>query len=243
MSTKSTKSNATISKRPGGRLSTRPLHFIWLCDCSGSMSVEGKIQSLNHAIREAIPHMQNAANDNPYAEILVRAIAFSDGAKWHIPHPTPVEHLRWSDLCAEGITDMGQALSMVSEQLKLERMSDRALPPILVLISDGQPTDNFVGGLEMLMHQPWGKKAVKIAIAIGRDANCEILQRFIGNPEFKPLQANNPEALIRQIKWVSTVAVKSVSSPISIPRSNFTQGNVSILQPEVNHLDTNIDVW
>jgi len=241
MSTQSTKSNATISKRPGGKLSTRPLHFIWLCDCSGSMSVDGKIQSLNHAIREAIPHMLEAT-DTPYAEILVRAIAFSDGAKWHIPHPTPVENLRWSDLSAEGITDMGKALSMVSEELQVERMSDRALPPILVLISDGQPTDNFVSGLEMLMHQPWGKKAVKIAIAIGRDANCEILQRFIGNPELKPLQANNPEALIRQIRWVSTVAVNSVSSPTSMPRSNFICGNVPIPKPEVNRLNID-DVW
>lgn len=238
-----TKSNISISKRPGGRFSTRPLHFIWLCDCSGSMSVDGKIQALNHAIREAIPHMQNAADDNPYAEILVRAIAFSNGAKWHIPQPMPIENLKWSDLNAEGITDMGKALSMVSDELKVERMSERALPPILVLISDGQPTDNFVGGLEMLMHQPWGKKAVKIAIAIGRDANCEILQSFIGNPEFKPLQANNPEALISQIRWASTVAVNSVSSPTSIPRSNFTGGNVPILQPEVNRLDINIDVW
>ena len=38
--------------RPGGALSTRPLHFFWICDCSGSMSVDGKIQSLNEAIRE-----------------------------------------------------------------------------------------------------------------------------------------------------------------------------------------------
>jgi hypothetical protein len=27
---------------PGEGLSSRPLHFIWICDCSGSMSVNGK---------------------------------------------------------------------------------------------------------------------------------------------------------------------------------------------------------
>ena len=47
-----------MSKLPGGALASRPLHFIWVADCSGSMSVDGKIQALNNAIREAIPHMQ-----------------------------------------------------------------------------------------------------------------------------------------------------------------------------------------
>ena len=43
-----------MGKRPGGELAARPLHFIWIADCSGSMAVDGKIQSLNTAIREAI---------------------------------------------------------------------------------------------------------------------------------------------------------------------------------------------
>ena len=41
-----------MAKRPGGELATRPLHFIWIADCSGSMSVDGKIQALNTAIRD-----------------------------------------------------------------------------------------------------------------------------------------------------------------------------------------------
>ena len=36
----------------------------------------GKIQALNHAIREAIPHMREVAHGNPNAEVLVRAIKF-----------------------------------------------------------------------------------------------------------------------------------------------------------------------
>ncbi|MEZ4834079.1 MAG: hypothetical protein R2873_19210 [Caldilineaceae bacterium] len=47
-----------MSKLPGGALASRPLHFIWIADCSGSMGHGGKIQALNNAIREVIPHMQ-----------------------------------------------------------------------------------------------------------------------------------------------------------------------------------------
>ncbi|MBN1955055.1 MAG: VWA domain-containing protein [Anaerolineae bacterium] len=202
-------------KRPGGELATRPLHFIWIADCSGSMAVDGKIQALNYAIRNAIPDMRSVADDNPNAEVLVRAIKFSNGAQWHISQPTVVADFEWTDLTADGVTDMGKALEMVAEQLRIPPMTDRALPPVLVLISDGQPTDDFEGGLRELMDQPWGKKAVRIAIAIGEDADHDVLQKFIGHAEIKPLQANNSEALVNYIKWVSTAVLKSASSPAS----------------------------
>ena len=231
--------------RPGGAMSTRPLHFIWILDCSGSMAVDGKIQTLNHAIRETIPHMQSVADENPNAEVLIRAIKFSSGAQWCLSQPTPVAAFQWTDLSTIGVTDMGKAFSMVADQLKIPPMSDHALPPVLVLISDGQPTDDYVAGLKALMAQPWGKKAVRIAISIGSDTDEEVLQRFIGNPEIKPLQANNPEALVRHIKWVSTAVLKSASSPASQSEDAPTVGvNVPIPIPVDNGgLNSATDVW
>ena len=218
-----------MANRPGGEMATRPLHFIWICDCSGSMAVDGKIQALNNAIREAIPHMQQVAQDNPNAAVVVRAIKFSSGAQWHISQPVSVADFKWADLTAEGVTDMGKALSILADQLKMPPMTDRALPPVLVLLSDGQPTDDFAGGLKALMDQPWGKKAVRIAIAIGEDADHDDLQKFIGHPELKPLQANNPEALVKHIKWVSTAVLKSASSPASQVQGALAAGvNVPI---------------
>lgn len=238
-----------MMRRPGGELATRPLHFIWIADCSGSMSQDGKIQSLNTAIREAIPHMQKVADENPNAQVLVRAIKFSNGAQWHISQPTPVADFRWTDLEAEGVTDMGKAFSMVAEQLKIPPMTDRALPPVLVLISDGQPTDSFEKGLAELMDQPWGKKAVRIAIAIGSDADYDVLQKFIGHVEIKPLQANNPESLVNYIKWVSTAVLKSASSPASQSAAATPGSNVPVpAVPTVTPADASgavkvDDVW
>ena len=232
------------SKRPGGELSTRPLHFIWICDCSGSMSVDGKIQALNNAIRQTLPLMQEAAEDNPNATVFVRVLKFSNGAQWLISQPTPVEDFQWQDLNADGVTDMGKALSMVAEQLQIPPMTDRALPPVLVMISDGQPTDDFGGGLRQLMEKPWGKKAVRVAVAIGQDADYEVLQKFIGNPELKPLKANNPDQLINRIKWVSTAVLKSVSSPASQSKDSGLGGNVPIPTPVVDGTDIDSDdVW
>lgn len=234
-----------MSTRPGGELATRPLHFVWMCDCSGSMDGGGKIQALNTAIREAIPHMQAVASENPNAAVLVRAIKFSNGATWHISQPTDVEDFKWEDLKAGGVTDMGKALSMVADQLRIPPMTDRALPPVLVMVSDGQPTDDFNKGLQELMDQPWGKKAVRMAIAIGTDADYDILQKFIGHSEIKPLQANSPEALVNYIKWVSTAVLQSASSPPSQSGDDTSSGgmNVPIPAPPDTEPSTAEDVW
>ncbi|MCL2699363.1 MAG: tellurium resistance protein, partial [Defluviitaleaceae bacterium] len=79
------------------------------------------------------------------------------------------------------------------------------------LLSDGQPTDDYKAGLDTLLQTPWGKKSVRIAIAIGRDADLDVLEQFTGNKELV-LEAKNPQMLINFIKWASTV-VKTVSAP------------------------------
>jgi len=233
-----------LKKRPGGELAARPLHFIWIADCSGSMSVDGKIQQLNFAIRDSLPRMQAVADENPNAQVLVRVLKFASGAQWHVSRPTPVADFKWQDLSAEGVTDLGKALTMLADQLKMPPMTDRALPPVLVLISDGQPTDDFDKGLDALMAEPWGKKAVRIAIAIGEDADHGILQKFIGHSELKPLRSNNPEALVRYIKWVSTAVLKSASAPSSQAPGSMVPGlNVPVPNVPAAGPDTANDVW
>lgn len=225
---------------PNVRLASRPLHFIYLCDCSGSMQAQGKIQSLNQAIRQSLPGMAAVARDNPEARVLVRALRFADRAAWHIASPTPVEELQWNDLQAGGVTALGEALELLAAELRSPPMEQRALPPVLVLISDGQPTDDFEAGLAALMAEPWARKAVRLAIAMGHDADEEVLQRFIGpgtglalprgevpgasgemprhpvgrSPR-RPLQASNATTLARYIQWASTAVVGAASTSVS----------------------------
>ena len=219
-----------MGNRFGGALAARPLQFIWIADCSGSM--EGKkIESLNFGIREAIPEMRLVADENPNAQILVRAIRFADGAKWHVETPTVIHDFKWADLTTTGLTDMGKALELAAEALHVKNMPERGLPPVLVLLSDGQPTDDFARGLKTLMDQPWGAKAVRIAIAVGDDADLDVLQKFIGNTEVKPLQAGNAKDLAHMIKWASTVPLKAASNPNSQPLGQAQNVNVPIPAP------------
>lgn len=235
-----------LKRRPGGELATRPLHFIWLADCSISMRTAGKIDALNQAIREAIPYMQDVAYENPNAQIYCRAIKFASGAEWHIEEPTPVEDFQWKDLEPSGVTDMGKAFELLETVLQIPPMSDRALPPVLVLITDGQPTDDYKTKLAHLMEQPWAIKAVKIAIGIGKAANKRVLREFIGNKDIEPLQADNAPALVEYIKWVSTVVLQAASSPAS-QSSEFTNIGINVAIPEISINDIETisveDVW
>src|SRR5471032_2321841 len=232
-------------RRPGGRMASRPLHFIWLADGSGSMRVEGKIQALNHAIREAIPHMRAAAEENPHATVFVNAIRFADDAQWMDKKLTPVSEFRWHDIEAGGATALGEALTMVGEALQPPLMTDRALAPVIALVTDGLPTDDFQAGLDHLLSKPWGRQAVRIVVAIGEDSASneaqEIFRSFIANDNLKPFHANNPEALAEQIRWVSTAVLKSVSSPagqLPDPSEGKSTASWTTSLPLLNGLDT-----
>jgi uncharacterized protein YegL len=198
------------------RLARRQLHVILALDCSGSMTGD-KIASLNYAMRAAIPEMRAAADDNPETDVLVRVLRFSTQVEWHVAVPTPVSRFEWQDVVAGGETNMGEALATIADVLGPEGMPGRQLPPVVVLVSDGQPSDDFDAGLKRLFDSPYGGRALRVAIAIGSDADNEILERFIAHPEFKPLRANNAQDLVNRIKWATTAPVKSVSSSTNAP--------------------------
>jgi uncharacterized protein YegL len=232
-------------------MAARPLHFFWLADGSGSMRVEGKIQALNHAIHEAVPHMRAAALDNPHAAVFVNAVRFADNAQWMDDRLTPVSEFRWTDLEAGGATAMGEALAMVGEALQPPLMTDRALPPVLALVTDGLPTDDFQAGLNHLMSKPWGQAALRLVVAIGEDSASPdaqaIFRQFMANDALKPFHANNPEALAEQIRWISTAVLQSVSSPVGLKPEGAGSANWAASVPLLTTVNFSgpeeADVW
>ena len=100
--------------------------------------------------------------------------------------PISVDQFEWKPLDAENVTDLGSAFSELSG--KLSRNSFMSSPslsfaPVMILMSDGYPTDNFEKGLEELRKNRWYSAGIKAAVAIGEDADFDILARFTGNPD------------------------------------------------------------
>jgi uncharacterized protein YegL len=192
-------------------IAKRPLHFFWLVDWSGSM--EGKkIASLNQAIREALPDIHNATANHAEVQIWMRAIKFADKAEWHVgPQPMELDKFFWPELGIDGHTATAQAIRLLSSELDLEKMPRRGFPPVCILVSDGcctDPEEDYAQAIADLEALPWGKRAVRLAIAVGDEAEYdeEQLLQFVSHKEIGVLKAHNPAELVQHIKWASTTA-------------------------------------
>jgi len=131
-------------------------------------------------------------------------------------------------------TDMGAAIKLLTERIKIENFPSRALPPVSILVSDGQPTDDFRTALDTFNKEPWAQKMVRLAIAIGADCDLKVMQDFINNKEIKPFEASNPGQLTRYLKFASTVVLKQASTPTN-------SGIVKL--PEVDPASKEEKVW
>jgi len=168
----------------------KPCYYFWICDCSESMGLKNrsnnlvKMDEINKAIPQAIEKIREFSKTNPKGQITMRTIKFSDTAEWMDKDSIPVDQYIWKDLSADGITSLGAAFSKVAQAVKTIEdggtMPKAAYPPVLVLITDGYPTDEYQKGFEELMSQFWAQKAVRIAVAL-EGADEEILRAFIGD--------------------------------------------------------------
>ena len=220
---------------PGGTIQHRKLEFFWLVDCSGSMNGR-KITSLNFAISEAIPAIKRAAAENPHIQVEMRAIRFSDRAEWHVgPDPVPLSAFSWTPLQPGGMTATAEAIRLLAEQLTLEKMPQRGVPPVCILVSDGHCTNTeseYKRAIDSLTRLPWGAKAVRLAIGMGEEGeyNEEELLYFVSHKEIGVLKANTPQKLVNYIHWVSTVATASSSQGQSAP-ANVTGAQHAVYVP------------
>lgn len=197
----------------------RTMILFFVVDISGSMS-GSKIGTVNTAIEEIIPELKDISETNADAQIKIATLVFSTGARWIEQVPVMAEDFRWNYLDANGVTDLGEACLQLNEKLSRNAfMSDTtgSFAPAIFLMSDGEPTDNYKYGLEKLKKNNWFKKAIKVAVAIGEDANKTVLSDFTGNTE-AVITVHTPEALKKWIQFVSVRAseIGSKSSNIGI---------------------------
>lgn len=197
----------------------RVMPLIFLVDTSGSMD-GAKIASLNTAVRETLNDVGEISKNNSDALIKVAVLEFSSATAWMYPQPIESEKFQWQDLKANGLTSLGSAYSELNDKLSkshgfmAEPTGSRA--PTMILITDGQPTDDYKRPLEKLKGNPWFKAGVKVAIAVGdEDTRLDILAEFTGNKE-AVLTVHNVDQLKKIIKTVSITASQVTSQSASV---------------------------
>ena len=162
----------------------RELVVFFLIDTSGSMAGD-RIGAVNSAVEEAIPEMRNIGGSDSI--IKFAPLTFGLGVKWIWPNgPEPVETATWNRLPADGMTPMGAAFRELNVKLSktgfLKRPS-MSFSPVIFLLTDGFPNDDWNSGLELLKKNTWFKNALRIGVGIGDDADMDMIKKFVKDPE------------------------------------------------------------
>lgn len=196
----------------------RKMTLFFVIDTSGSMC-GSKIGSVNDAIENVLPMIGEISDENPDAEINVAALEFSTCTHWLYDEPKDAKEFIWQKVEADGLTSLGEACEELNKKLSRNGgfMSSPSgcFAPAIILLSDGGPTDNFEGGLRVLQGNSWYKSAIKIAIAIGGDADKDVLKQFTGSSE-AVITVHNIDALKKMIRIIaitsSQIGSKSTSA-------------------------------
>ncbi|GAB4137596.1 hypothetical protein JCM17478_28850 [Thermopirellula anaerolimosa] len=195
--------------------------------------VEGgtaRIQVLNDAVRRMIGSF--AAEERMETEFSVSVITFGDQAVSHLIAGA-ASSVNWTDMEAAGSTAMGAAFLLAKRLIEdKDVIPSRAYRPTVVLVSDGQPTDNWEGPLEALITEGRSSKCFFMAMGIGEDPGMQVLERFISrtpvlaevngesvrNTVFHAKDADKIHEFFRKVTMSVTMRSKSVN-PNSVPTS------------------------
>ena len=178
--------------------------LFYVIDTSGSMQ-GSKIGQVESALEEVMQTLQEISDESDDAEIKIAVLEFSTGARWVTPEPISPEGYRFKSFEACG--DMGAAFKELDKKLSRNEFLQTAAgayPPVILLFSDGGPTDNWEGGLTSLQSNNWFKRSIKIAFAIGEDADKGVLARFSGSSE-TVLDVKNKDQLRLMIEKASVI--------------------------------------
>lgn len=174
----------------------RQMVLFFVIDTSGSMQ-GSKIGAVNTAIREVLPELKDAGGSD--VDLKVACLTFSSGCQWMYPTPIASESFQWNQVEADGVTDLGEACRELSKKLSKNeflKAPSGSVAPAIFLMSDGEPTDDFESGLAQLKQNNWFKYAIKVAVAIGDDANKDVLAKFTGNIE-AVVTVHTPQRLLK----------------------------------------------
>jgi len=187
----------------------RRLPVYLVLDCSGSMSGE-PIQQVKNGVQMLV----SALRQDPQAleTAFLSVITFDSSAHEAVPL-TDLPSFQAPNIAASGTTAMGEALSLVANCAKRDVKKASATQkadwrPMVFLMTDGTPTDDFQKGLARFKQEKWGA-----VVACGVDsADVSLLQQIAGEAVVT-LSTADAKALEAFFKWV-TASISTSSKSV-----------------------------
>lgn len=159
------------------------IHIFFLIDCSGSMYGR-RIEEVDYACSEVL---RNLSIINPDVEIKVNVLCFESDVYWISDTPVSIDKFCWQQLKVGGLTSFGGACVELNRKLCKDEFfapcysSGRdVMPSLIILMTDGEPTDDYMIPLEELQKNSSFKRSNRFAIGLGNECNQSILEKFAG---------------------------------------------------------------
>lgn len=196
-------------------VSKKSLVIFFLIDTSGSMKGK-KMGELNTVMEELIPEIRRVGEAD--TEVKVAVLTFSTEVRWMYSTPIPIEDFEWARLRASGVTSMGAAFKELNHRMSRNSfLSSPSLSfaPVIFLMTDGYPSDDYKEGLKELQTNSWYKFGLKAALGIGQEANDNILAEFTGSKD-TVVHAYSGGQLAQMIKIIAVTSSQIGSKSMTL---------------------------
>lgn len=186
-------------------VSKKSLVIFFVIDTSASMKGK-KMGELNTVMEELIPEIRRIGGAD--TDIKLAVLTFSSEVQWMYSIPISVESFEWNRLNASGVTCMGAAFEELNARMSRNSFLNApslSFAPVIFLMTDGYPSDDYKKSLKMLKANSWFKFGMKAALGIGNEANDDMLTEFTGSAD-TVVHAYTGNQLAKMIKIVAVTA-------------------------------------
>lgn len=208
----------------------RRLPVYILLDTSGSMSGE-PIEAVKSGVQALILSLRQ----DPYAleTAYLSIITFDSSAKQIVPL-TELPQVQIPSIQASGSTALGEALQLVANCRDKEINKSTAevkgdWKPLVFIMTDGGPTDDFDRGVTEFRKRKWG---MVIACGAGSGADMNVLKSI--TEETVQLDTTDSAAFKAFFKWVSASVSASSKSVESAGKEVTGLDQLPPPPPEIN---------
>lgn len=208
----------------------KSIPVVLLLDTSYSMHGES-IQKLNQAVEAMIAEFKKAETMETFIKLSIITFGSENGVDLNTPL-TEVSNIEFKPLDVHGSTPMGKALTMAKTMIEDKSIfKGRDYRPTVILLSDGEPNDDWKNPLDDFISDGRSSKCDRMAVGIG-EADKSVLEKFISgceNPLFYAEDASKIIDAFKKITMSVTMRTKSVNKNQTINiQENLDNGNVDI---------------